>query len=57
MKILPHDLKQIKYKILWLYSKKYIFFVFLNECSENGSFEWFLAKRNGLGPLGVKVKV
>jgi len=31
-----------------------LFFVFLDEHSKIGSFEWVLAKKNGLGPLGVK---
>jgi len=51
MKILPHDLRQIKYKILWLYSKKNVFFVFLDEHNKNSGFE----QKNGLGPSGVKV--
>jgi len=53
-KFLPHDLKHVKYKILWLDSNIYIFcflffvfcflffvfvFVFLNECNRNGNFE------------------
>jgi len=42
MKFLPHNLKQIKYKILWLYSKKNIFSIFLDECSRSGSFKlWY----------------
>jgi len=53
MKILPHDLKQVKHKILQLHSKKLVFFAFLSECSKNGNFECFLQK-NGLGTLGVK---
>jgi len=43
MKILPHDQRQVKYKILWLDSKKSVFFSFLDEHSRHGSFEWFLS--------------
>jgi len=53
IKILPHDHWQVKYKIVWLYSKKRIFvFLFLDECNKNDSFKWIL-KKNGLGLVGV----
>jgi len=45
MKFLPHDLKQVKYKIVRLDSKKSIFFVFLDERNRNGNFEYFLTKK------------
>jgi len=45
MKFLPHDLIQIKYKILWLYFINMFFFVFLDEHNKNGSFEWVLAEK------------
>jgi len=53
MKILPHEFKQVKYKILQLDLKKNIFFGFVGEYNKNGSLEWFLIE-NGLGPFGVK---
>jgi len=54
MKFLPHDLRQIKYKISWLYSNFFfVVVVFLDERNKNNNFEWFLAE-NGHGPLGVK---
>jgi len=45
MKFLPQELEQVKYKILWLYSLKNCFFVFLDERSKNGNFEWLLAEK------------
>ena len=39
MKFLPHDLKQVNYKILRLSSKKKFFFVFFDKRSRNGSFQ------------------
>jgi len=46
VKFLPHDLRQVKYKILLLGSnKKYICFVFLDEHSKNCSFECFLIEK------------
>jgi len=43
MKFLPRGLIQVKYKILWLYSK--FFFFFLDEHNKNGSFQWILAEK------------
>jgi len=44
MKFLPHDQRQVKYKILFLDSKKNVFF-FLDEYLRYGSFEWFLSEK------------
>jgi len=42
---LPHDLIQVEYKILWLYSKKYVYFDFFDEHNKNDSFEWVLVEK------------
>jgi hypothetical protein len=39
MKFLPHDLRQVNYKILRLDSKILKKSIFLDECSRGGSFE------------------
>jgi len=51
MKFLLHDLRQVKYKILWLYFKESIFF--LGWMQQNRQFCDF-GPKNGLSPIGVK---
>jgi len=45
MKFLPHDLRQVKYKILWLDSKNIYFSLFGGEHSKTSSFECFLTEK------------
>jgi len=45
LKLLPHDLRQVKYKIMQFDSKKNILFGFLDEHNKNGSFECFLIEK------------
>jgi len=44
MKFLPHDLGQVKFKILWLDSKNFFVFVFLGKCKKHGNFHCFLTR-------------
>jgi len=53
MKFLPHDLKQVKYKILQLYSTKNILLFFWMNVGKTAILSGFWQK-NGLGPLGIK---
>jgi len=57
MKFLPHELKQVKYKILWLDFKKRIFFYFLGRMEQKWQkwqFRVFYDRENGLGTIGIK---